>query len=131
MFPIKASRLISFLTILMLVVSQFMVAAYACPQVLPSEPLSAELESAMPMDCPQMSHKDSQSSPLCKAHCDQTAQLNQTHSLDLSPSLFVAILDLPKFKLVNVQPGYDGRNNFLLLASGSPPLRIQFKVFRI
>lgn len=131
MFRKKTRRLVSLLTAMILVWSQFMVVAYACPQLIPSEPASTAMESAMPPDCAQMGQKDNQPSPLCKAHCEQSPQSNQTPSLDLPPAALAAIPGTPRFDLAGLQLGPTIRNDSLCLTDGSPPLRIQYQVFRI
>lgn len=131
MFRKKTRRLVSLLTAMILVWSQFMVVAYACPQLIPSEPAPTAMESAMPPDCAQMGQKDNQPSPLCKAHCEQSPQSNQTPSLDLLSSALAAIPGTPRFDLAGLQLGPTIRNDSPCLTDGSPPLRIQYQVFRI
>ncbi len=109
--------------------SQFAVAAYACPQMLPSPALSAAEAANMPPDCAR--EMESKPSPLCKAHCDQSAQSNQVPTLDLLPFVGLGLwvvsrldtFDLPRSKAHYDSPAW--------LTDGSPPLRIQYQVFRI
>lgn len=110
-----------------------MVAAYACPQLTSSgsQPAAMGMEAAMMADCSQMEQKVDQSSPLCKAHCEQSPQVTSIPSLDLQPSVLVAILEVPKFHLAGVQSGQSLRGYLPLAVNGSPPLRIQYQVFRI
>ncbi len=127
----KTRRLISLLTAMILVWSQISVAAYACQQLAPSEPPSAAMESAMSEGCVQVGQMDNKSSPLCKAHCAQVSQSSQTPALNLPPLVLVAILEIPRFNLVSLQPVQYIHDDFPPLTDGSPPLRIQYQVFRI
>ena len=130
MFRKKTRRLVSLLTVMILVWSQFVVAAYACPQLVPSVPMSAAMGSAMP-DCDQMGQPEDQPAPLCKAHCEPSPQSNQTPSLDFPPSALAAVPETPRLDLAGMAPGPTICSDSLSLIDGSPPLRIQYQVFRI
>ena len=85
----------------------------------------------MPEGCVHAGQMDKASYPLCKAHCAQASQSSQTPAFNLPPSVLVAILEIPRFNPVSLQPVQYLHNDFPPLTDGSPPLRIQYQVFRI
>lgn len=128
----KTRHFIALFTAVMLVWGQLMVAAYACPQLVAPESQPAMMESGMMMaGCTQMEQKDESSSALCKAHCEQSPQVTSVSSLDMPPLTLVAILEVPHFYSAGIQSGQSLYSNLPLAVNGSPPLRIQFQVFRI
>jgi hypothetical protein len=128
MFRKKIRRLLAFFCAVVLMSTQFAVAAYACPQLTPSAEQAAE-EANMPPDCAR--EMESKLSPLCKAHCDQSAQSNQVPTIDNLPLALVelwVVSHLDTFHMLTVPTLRDGP---VWLTDGSPPLRIQYQVFRI
>jgi hypothetical protein len=125
MFHKEIRRLLAFLCAAMLVWSQLAVAAYACPQFLSTAVPAAEAE--MHPGCSQM---DPELPLLCKAHCENHAQSSHTPSIDIPPltllSLWVAPLPLvPESPAVRTSHSPPAR-----LSGASPPLRIEYQVFR-
>jgi hypothetical protein len=127
----QTQRLIAFLCAAMLVWSQLAVAAYACPVELSFAAPAAAAMAGMPADCAGDMDMDAKPSPLCKAHCDPSAQADHRVSFDIPPLVLMSaapafLLDLavpPAARAHPVRPSW--------LADASPPLRIQFQVFRI
>jgi hypothetical protein len=74
-----------------------------------------------------------QSSPLCLAHCEQSAQSHQISSVpDLPPVALVTLFEILKPNIgSDTQSSIFVYHHFLSLTEGSPPLRIQYQVFRI
>ena len=78
-----------------------------------------------------MHEMESASAPLCKAHCDQTTQFSEVPSVSIAPFMvqtqwsvvFVEALASVSLHTYNYSPVWQ--------ADASPPLRIQFQVFRI
>lgn len=129
MFRKQLRRPIAFLCAVILMATQFAVAAYACPQMLSSPALSTAQEANMPPDCArETAHKPS---PLCKAHCDQSAQSNQVPAMDLLPFVYVALWIVPSLDTFAPPLSRTLRDNSVWLTDSSPPLRIQYQVFRI
>lgn len=110
----------------MLVWSQLALAAYACPQL--SSPLVAAAMSEMPADCAAEMH--TKPSPLCEAHCAQSVQASQTPSIDLPPLALTSLWLVSLFDGFEPAPGRAFHDRPAWLADASPPLRIQFQVFR-
>ncbi len=138
MSHIKTRRLIALLTATLLVWSQLALAAYACQQPVTADPAApAARQLAMSADCPmgqvadQGEQRDDQSTPLCKAHCVQQPQSHQTATLDMPAVQLAAFFVLPHFQPDSLQSGTFLRSDSLPSARGSPPLRIQYQVFRI
>lgn len=134
MFRKQTRRLIAFLCTAMLLWSQLAVAAYACPRDFSTLASHAVSMQDMPADCTgDMGDMDmdAKPSPLCKAHCDPSAQADHRASLDIPPLALmsaapVSLIDLsaqPAARVCPVRPAW--------LADASPPLRIQYQVFRI
>lgn len=110
----------------MLVWSQLAVAAYACPKDGSFTASPAAAMADMSTDCAR--DMRTQPAPLCKAHCDPSVQSNQTPSFELPPVVLVAqapvldVVDLPHMHAIFARPVW--------LVDASPPLRIQYQVFR-
>ena len=91
----------------------------------------------MPADCIGMdmnstSATDGAPVPLCFAHCEHAAQFPQTALPDLPPVALIALFEIPRLDIdVSMRPGVFVSYPFLFLTEGSPPLRIQYQVFRI
>lgn len=129
MFPRSLRRVLAFLCAMILMSSQMAVAAYACPLSASMEASAAVEETNMPPDCAQeMSAKPS---PLCKAHCDQSSQSNQVPALDLLPVVLLSLWIAPSFDPFDPTSSRPIPDEPRWLADGSPPLRIQYQVFRI
>ena len=129
MFRKKIRRVFAFLCAAILITSQFAVAAYACPQIFPSTALTSAEEAEMPPDCARQ--MESKPSPLCKAHCDQSAQTNQVPALDLLPFAWVGLWVVSRLEAVEPPSSRVFRDRPAWLTDASPPLRIQYQVFRI
>ena len=117
--------------------SQLLTAAHACQQALPFENAPVTDVAPMPADCIGMGMdtvpaNDESSSPLCHVHCEHAAQLQQTAVPDLPPVGLIALFVVfqPDAR-GNMRPGVIDPHPFLSLTEGSPPLRIQYQVFRI
>lgn len=131
MFRKQTRRLIAFLCTAMLLWSQLAVAAYACPRDFSAIVSPAVSMQDMPADCMDDMDMDAKPSPLCKAHCDPSAQADHRASLDIPPlalvsAVPVSLIDLsaqPAVRAGSIRPAW--------LADASPPLRIQYQVFRI
>ena len=119
----KLRRPIAFLCAVILMATQFAVAAYACPAQ------RAAKAANVPQDCvPNMEHKGS---PLCKAHCNPSAQSNQVPAVDLLPFAALGFWVVPHLDTVDRFISRDIRGRPMWLTDASPPLRIQYQVFRI
>ena len=125
----KISRFVAFLSAVMLAWSQIAISAYACPQDMLASIASMAAKTDMPVDCAKQ--MDDNPTPLCKAHCDQSSQSSQT------PTMFVpaiALIELwPQTTLGSMEPMLPTRFAQAApnkLAGASPPLRIQYQVFR-
>jgi len=129
MFSKKIRRSIAFLCAMILMSSQFAVAAYACPQMLSSPAPSAAEEANMPPDCAD--EMASKPSPLCKAHCDQSAQSDQVPAMHLLPFAWVGLWGVSHLDPVDQPSSRVLHNGPMWLTDASPPLRIQYQVFRI
>src|SRR5574340_1130385 len=129
MFPRNLRRVLAFLCAVILMSSQMAVAAYACPLNASVDVSAAVEEANMPPDCAQeMSAKPS---PLCKAHCDQSSQSNQVPALDLLPAVLLSLWIAPSPDPFDPTSSRLTPDESRWLADGSPPLRIQYQVFRI
>lgn len=122
----KTRRWIALLCAAMLVWSQFAVAAYACPQLVSLIAPAAAAE--MPADC--AAGMNAKPSPLCKAHCAQSAQSSQTPSIDIPPLALASLWLISPFATFEPSPARAIHDRPMWLAAASPPLRIQFQVFR-
>lgn len=91
----------------------------------------------MPADCAGMDMEhapvtDESPSPLCLAHCEHAAQMQQNVAPDLPPVGLVALFELPRPEIgAAMHSGAVVPHPQLHLTEGSPPLRIQYQVFRI
>ena len=122
----KTRRLIALLCAAMLVWSQLALAAYACPLVAPAAAPAADMD--MPADC--AAEMNAKPSPLCKAHCAQSAQSNQTPSVDIPPLALASMVSAPALDVFEQRPARALHVHAVWLADASPPLRIQYQVFR-
>ena len=130
MFRKKIRRTLAFLCAVILISGQFAVAAYACPQEMaPFAALSAAEEANMSPDCAR--EMKSKPSPLCKAHCDQSAQSSQVPAIDLLPFAGFELWALSHLDTVDQPSSLVLRDSPEWLVDASPPLRIQYQVFRI
>jgi hypothetical protein len=134
----KKTRLqISLFLIMMLTWGQFMMVAHACSQQSPVSSDLVRMSAPMPADCTGMegspATEDNPPSPLCLAHCQQSAQSHQTPAVPDLPLADLATL----FEVLQPMAGKGTstsaitRAYFLSMMEGSPPLRIQYQVFRI
>ncbi len=130
MLRMNTRRLIALFAAVTLVWGQLAVAAYACTQPAVAESSSMVISSAMQADDCHRS-MDEQSTPLCKAHCVQPAQSHQIAAPDIPSVQLVAIFDLPRLSPDNTRSGAFSRNDLPRSPDSSPPLRIQYQVFRI
>ena len=130
MFRKKIRRSIAFLCAVILISSQFAVAAYACPQQMtPFAAPNAAEETDMSSDCAR--EMGSKPSPLCKAHCDQSAQSDQVPAMHLLPFTWVGLWVVSHLDSVDQPSSRLLHNGPMWLTDASPPLRIQYQVFRI
>ncbi len=129
MFRKKICRLLAFFCAVVLTLTQFAVVAYACPQLAPSAAQAAAEEADMPPDCAR--EMESKPSPLCKAHCDQLAQSDQVPAMHLLPFAWVGLWVVSHLDPVDQPSSRVLHNGPMWLTDASPPLRIQYQVFRI
>lgn len=122
----KMRRWVALLCTAMLVWSQLAVAAYACPQLVPPAAPAAEVD--MPADC--AAGMNVKPSPLCKAHCAPSAQASQTPSIDIPPIEFTSLWLVSPFAVFELLPVRARHDHPVWLVDASPPLRIQYQVFR-
>ncbi|WP_293932400.1 hypothetical protein [Iodobacter sp.] len=117
------------LMMILLTFSQFVVAAYACADALASLPTApAMVQMADMSDCVDM--KANQQPLVCKAHCQKDSQLEAHKTPDLpAPQLFILFYLAPLFDSYLPMANQQLAAPPTLLAS-SPPLRIQYQVFR-
>ena len=133
----KAQRArLLFSVILLTILSQMMVSAYACtlmPTVMGSAGATFVENQAMP--CGEMEKSSIPGdipSPLCHAHCVQQPQSNQAAMPDLPTLNLVALFEIPRQvadRLVTQR--FDAPYLIPPSSDGAPPLRIQYQVFRI
>ncbi len=129
-------RRISWIALLVLIFSQFMRVAHACPQEVMVQPPAPMSVSSMPPDCAQMGqmsqpHKD-MSSLLCLDHCKQSSQSHQTSVPDSSGAasqIFLGIVHTDTQRVPQRTSHLHRSLRFLIISP--PPLRIQNQVFRI
>ncbi|HQU07226.1 MAG: hypothetical protein B7Z60_09675 [Ferrovum sp. 37-45-19] len=137
MYRKKTRFQISLFVIMMLAWGQFVMAAHACSQQSPVTSTLVKVSAPMPADCIGMDSSPTttgdQPSPLCLAHCEQSAQSHQTSSVpDLPSAALVTLFEVLQPTAGNGTPsGIFIHHPFLSLTEGSPPLRIQYQVFRI
>lgn len=127
-------RLIAFLCTATLLWSQLAVASYACPQDVPAAVSSAVAMHDMTADDAADMDMGAKLSPLCKAHCDASAQeAGHRVSPDIPPLILMSaapavLIDrtaqtATATRIHPIRPAW--------LADASPPLRIRYQVFRI
>ena len=125
MFSRKIRRFVILLCAVMLMSSQYAVASYVCPNMSLTE------MSAMNMDMADCTHEMvATTTPLCKAHCEQSPQSSEVPSITFAPFMVQtewSLVYLDAFKLASSLT----YNSPVWQTDGSPPLRIQFQVFRI
>ena len=115
------------LMMVLLTFSQFVAAAYACADALASLP-AATMQMSASHDCDDM---NSGEQPLiCKAHC-QTDSQSEAYKTPLPPvpQLFTLFWLAPLSTValpLQLQPA----ESMPALLASSPPLRIQYQVFR-
>lgn len=107
----------------MLMSSQYAVASYVCPNMSPMD------ISGMSADC--MHEMEAATSSLCKAHCDQSPQSHEVSPVTIAPFMVQTHWTLDYPDVVELVSSRSFNINPVLHSDGSPPLRIQFQVFRI
>ena len=129
----KTRRLIAFLCATLLMSSQFAVAAYTCPQIAPpsvqTSALAATQETNISADC--MRAMKAQPSVLCKAHCELLAQSSQVPAIALAPSVWLNLWVVARLDMPDPASPPVTHDSLAWLTDSSPPLRIQYQVFRI
>ncbi len=79
--------------------------------------------------CPmEMEHKPS---ALCKAHCEQTPQSSETGTVVVPWFIAISCITLSYPEEEQRPFSFENYASPRWMASSSPPLRIQFQVFRI
>lgn len=135
MYRKKTRFQVSLFVIMMLTWGQLMVVAHACSQLSPVANALVNISAPMQADCTGMEGLPTtgdQPSPLCLAHCEQPSQSHQTSALELPPVGLVTFFEvLQPNTSNNTQLNIFVHHFFLSLTEGSPPLRIQYQVFRI
>lgn len=126
MFRKKTRRLMAFLCSAMLVWCQLALSAYACPMTsFANEPATV---AEMPPDC--AAEMDIMPSSMCKAHCEQYSQSNQIQTIDIPPVILVSVGEVLQPVTPEQIPASAIHARSPWLADASPPLRIQYQVFR-
>lgn len=126
MFSRKIRRIDVLLCVVMLISSQYAVASYVCPKMSLTDMSAMDVDMA---DC--MHEMEAINSPLCKAHCDQTPQSNEVPSVTFAPFMVQAHWTIAYLDTVELSSSRILNNSSAWQSNGSPPLRIQFQVFRI
>lgn len=129
MFRKNTRRLMTFLCAAVLVWAQLAVTAYACPfSGFSPETAETIVMADMPADCAMQ--MEIQPSPLCVEHCKHSPQSSQTASVDIPPAMLLSVGSALSFDMPG--PALAGTDHIrpLWLADASPPLRIQYQVFR-
>ncbi len=131
----KMRSRVSLFALIALVLSQFMTAAHACQQLAPFAAPPVPVAAPMPADCTGMDGApmtDDAPSPLCLAHCEHAAQFHQNAVPDIPAAVRVVLFEVLHPDMAgNATSGVFAHPLFLSLTDGSPPLRIQYQVFRI
>lgn len=115
------------LMITLLTFSQFVAAAYACADALASLP-AASMQMSASHDCDEMNAGEQ---PLiCKAHCQKDSQ-SEAYKTPLPPvpQLFT-LFWLAPLSPVALPLQLQAAESMPALLASSPPLRIQYQVFR-
>ncbi|BCL74350.1 hypothetical protein JHS3_00860 [Jeongeupia sp. HS-3] len=124
----RSSRLACFLALL-LVFSQLVTAAYACVEALPAAqtaPMSVQM-----MDMSECGDMQQMAQPvICKAHCQKDAQSADVQLPQLSAPLFIALFFAMPYLETPDSTTLSTRVVPPTLIASSPPLRIQYQVFR-
>jgi hypothetical protein len=125
MFNRKLRHVVVICCTVMLMSSQFAVASYVCPKMSPMD------MSAMDMSPDCMHEMETGTSPLCKAHCNPSPQSDEMPSVTFAP--FMVQTQWSLFYPDTFEPASSRtfNNSLAWQADSSPPLRIQFRVFRI
>jgi hypothetical protein len=120
--------------IVLLLHTQFAIAAYACPAGLVAAPAHAALMAAMPgCDGGMAGTTDPQPPPLCRAHCQQGAQtIHPTPATDAPPTpVLWAVLDWAPAALLPSQPAGQAPMRMSGAAPpGAAPLNLRLPVLR-
>ena len=117
----------AFLGVLLLS-SQYAVASYVCLKSS-SVDMSAFADVDMSEECAvEMKLKPSS---LCKAHCDQTSQSSEIQVVNFPVFLAYTVRIIDFIHPDDRSSSGVFNNSPLWLRDGSPPLRIQYQVFRI
>ncbi|HSC79168.1 MAG TPA: hypothetical protein VLC08_02340 [Chitinolyticbacter sp.] len=121
------------LVALLLVFSQLVTAAYACERAISSASLAPPIAMSapvmeMPTDCAEMQQMDEP--VICKAHCEKDAQ-----SADVKLPILIAPMFAVLFFASPYADAADAARPAMrpfppTLIAASPPLRIQYQVFR-
>ncbi|MGV8933855.1 MAG: hypothetical protein ACOH1I_04495 [Gallionellaceae bacterium] len=133
MFSRKLRRIVILLSAVMLMSSQYAVASYACPKMVPMDMPAMDITgkdfSGMSAEC--MHEMESASAPLCKAHCEQTPQSSEVPSISFAPFTVQTQWSLVYQDALEPASSRAYGNSPVWQTDASPPLRIQFQVFRI
>jgi hypothetical protein len=119
-------RTIPLFAALLLVFTQFAVTLHACDMQTMDASSMAMQEMG---DC--MKQMDAMPQPgLCKLHCDQDAQSDQTSLPKLPLPLLVVLLTLDPVLALPLLPRLGVSFPLPALVASSPPSRVRFKSFR-
>ncbi|WP_432720076.1 hypothetical protein R0381_003454 [Jeongeupia wiesaeckerbachi] len=119
----KSSRL-AWLVAILLVFAQLVTAAYACAEALPPQPRAPMLDMS---DCDML---EMVQPVICKAHCQNGAQSADVQLPQLAAPLFVALFLASPYLEAPDAGTVQARGDPPTLIAASPPLRIQYQVFR-
>lgn len=112
-----------------------MVVAHACSLQSSVTTTQAKLSAPMLPDCVAMGSVSTPDgdhlTPLCVAHCEQSSPSHRVSVPDLPSVSLVPLFEIPPVDTRDLLSRTFVRSLFLFLTEGSPPLRIQYQVFRI
>lgn len=132
--PLRVPRLAWFLA-LMLVFSQLVTAAYACVEnVTGHPPMPEPMASSMGhgamagmADC-EMTQKEQPVA--CKVHCERDSQSSDARVPNLPPPVLFTLFVAPALVDAITETAPVARPEPPTLVAASPPLRLQYQVFR-
>jgi hypothetical protein len=111
-----------------------MVAAHACSRLSPAAGDLVKMSATQRADCNGMGDSSGTENPpsqCCLAHCEQSSQSHQASVPDLPSVSLVALFEISSVDSRGSLSAPLLHPPLLFLTEGSPPLRIQYQVFRI
>ncbi len=121
--------LVAWFVVMLLMFSQITTAAYICaPSGIVSMPMAMHGDMEMDGDCDMTPPKASPAA--CKAHCEKGSQASDTRVPGIAAPVLVALFFITPFLDVAVTAGDASPVEPPTLIAASPPLRLQYQVFR-